>query len=227
MTAWDKNLAKIIDHTILKPDTTEADISRICEESRRYRFASVVVPPCFVPLAVSELGGSGVPVCSVVSFPFGWEPPEAKLKQTEQLLSLGADEIDMVMNVSKFLSGHVEIVEKEIADVASLCSGKAVLKVIIETACLDPDQTTLAAQIGVEAGADFIKTSTGFGSRGASVEDVRIIKTAVSDRAGIKAAGGIRTKSQARALVEAGATRLGCSASISLVSEGDTVDSTG
>ncbi|UCG52107.1 MAG: deoxyribose-phosphate aldolase [Candidatus Latescibacterota bacterium] len=227
MTAWDKNLSKIIDHTILKPDATETDIRRVCSETRQYRFAAVVVPPCYVPLAVSELGGSGVPVCSVVSFPLGWEPLDVKLKQTERLLSLGADEIDMVMNVSGFLSGQMSLVEKEIAEIASLCSDGAILKVIIETAYLDHDQIALAAQLGVEAGANIIKTSTGFGPRGASVDDVRIIKSAVSDRAGIKAAGGIRTKPQAQALVEAGATRLGCSTSVSLISEGKSVGSSG
>ena len=219
MDTWNKQLARIIDHTILKPGATREDVRRACREACQYRFAAVVVPPWCVPLAVAETGGKGIPVCSVVSFPFGWDTLDEKLRQAEALLRAGADELDIVMNVSMFLSGAVDAVEKETRDIAALCKGQAVVKLIVETACLDSSQIAAASRLGVEAGVDFIKTSTGFSSRGATAEDVAIIKSAVGDRAGIKASGGIRSRQQAESLVRAGATRLGCSASIQVVSE--------
>jgi deoxyribose-phosphate aldolase len=214
---WNKELARIIDHTILEPGATEEDVRRVCREACTYRFAAVVVPPCYVSLAVGETGGRGIPVCSVVSFPFGWDTGDEKLHQTEALLRGGADEIDVVMNISKFLSGRHDVVEKETRDITALCKGEAVVKLIIETAYLSAAQIALASQLGIEAGVGFIKTSTGFSRRGATEEDVHVIKEAVGDRAGIKAAGGIRTREQAESLVRAGATRLGCSASIQVI----------
>ena len=220
MNNWDKQLARMIDHTILKPDATEDDVRRVCREACDFRFAAVVVPPCYVPLAVRATGGKGIPICSVVSFPFGWDPTEHKLRQTEALLKAGVDEIDAVMNITRFLSGDREVVRKEAAEIVALCGENVAVKLIIETACLNDEQIALAASLGVEGGARFIKTSTGYARRGASVEDVRAIKAAVEGRAGIKASGGIRTRSQAEALVQAGATRLGCSASVDVVSTG-------
>jgi deoxyribose-phosphate aldolase len=217
---WNRELARIIDHTILKPDATEQDVRRACREACHYRFATVVVPPCHVPVAVGETGGRGVPVCSVVSFPFGWDTTDHKLRQAESLLKAGVDEIDVVMNISRFLSGDHAIVRKEAAEITALCGAEVAVKLIIETACLDDSQIALAASLGVEGGVRFIKTSTGYSHRGATVEDVRLIKSAVEDRAGIKASGGIRTWAQADALVRAGATRLGCSASVDVVSAG-------
>ncbi len=219
MENWNRSLARMIDHTMLKPGATEDDIRRACREACAYRFAAVVVPPCYVAVAVAETGGKGLPVCSVVSFPFGWDGRDEKLRQTEVLLRAGADEVDVVMSVSKFLSGQHGAVAQETTDIAALCKGQAVVKLIIETACLDASQIALASALGVEAGVDFIKTSTGFSHRGATVEDVRVIKSAVGDRVGIKASGGIRTRAQAEALIEAGATRLGSSTSVDLVSE--------
>ncbi len=219
MENWDKQLARIIDHTILKPNATENDVRRVCREACTYRFAAVVVPPCYVPAAVRETGGKGIPVCSVVSFPFGWDSSDEKLRQTEALLRQGADEVDVVMNVSRFIAGDHEYIRKETAAIKALCGENVVVKLIIETACLDASQIATAASFGVEAGVDFIKTSTGYSSRGATVEDVQLIKSAVKDRAGIKAAGGIRTRAQAESLVSAGATRLGCSTSVQLVRE--------
>jgi deoxyribose-phosphate aldolase len=217
---WDKQLARIIDHTILRPDATEDDVRRVCKEACDYRFAAVVVPPCYVPLAVRATGGKGIRICSVVSFPFGWDTIDYKLRQTEALLETGVDEIDMVMNIARFLSGDHEVVRKETAEITALCGAEVAVKLIIETACLNDEQIALAASLGVEGGARFIKTSTGYARRGATVEDVRAIRAAVEDRAGIKASGGIRTRSQAEALVQAGATRLGCSASVEVVSAG-------
>ncbi len=219
MDKWNRDLARIIDHTILKPGATREDIRTACREACTYRFAAVVVPPCYVPLAVAETGGKGIPVCSVVSFPFGWDTRDEKLHQAEALLHSGADEIDVVMNVSMFLSGAVEAVEKETRDITALCKGRAVVKLIVETAYLDPSQIARASRLAVDAGVDFVKTSTGFASRGAAVEDILAIKSAVGDRAGIKASGGIRSREQAESLVQAGATRLGCSASLQVISE--------
>lgn len=219
MENWDKQLARIIDHTILKPNATESDVRRVCREACTYRFAAVVVPPCYVPTAVRETGGKGIPVCSVVSFPFGWDTSDEKLRQTEALLRQGVDEVDVVMNVSRFVAGDHELVRKEAAGIKALCGGNILVKLIIETACLDPSQIATAASFGVEAGVDYIKTGTGYSSRGATVEDVHLIKSAVGDRAGIKAAGGIRTRTQAESLVSAGATRLGCSTSVEIVCE--------
>ena len=217
---WDMRLARIIDHTILRPDATEDEVRRVCREACDYHFAAVVVPPCYVPLAVRATGGKGVPVCSVVSFPFGWDTTEHKLRQTEALLQAGVDEIDVVMNITRFLSGDHAVVRKEAAEIAALCGEEVAVKLIIETACLSEEQIALAASLGVEGGARFIKTSTGYARRGATVDDVRVIKAAVEERAGIKAAGGIRTRTQAEALVQAGATRLGCSASVDVVCAG-------
>lgn len=218
MNNWDKQLARIIDHTILRTDATEDDIRRVCREACDYRFAAVVVPPCYVPLAVRATGGKGIRICSVVSFPFGWDTTEHKLRQTEALLKAGVDEIDVVMNVTRFLSGDHSLVRKETSEIAAVCGENVAVKLVIETACLSEEQIAAAASLGVEGGARFIKTSTGYARRGASVEDVRAIKAVVEDRAGIKASGGIRTRSQAEALLQAGATRLGCSASLDVVS---------
>jgi len=218
VTNWDKQLARIIDHTILRPDATEDDIRRVCREACDYRFAAVVVPPCYVPLAVRATGGKGIRICSVVSFPFGWDAMEHKLQQTEALLKAGVDEIDVVMNITRFLSGDHAVVRKEAAEITALCGSEVAVKLIIETACLSEREIALAASLGVEGGARFIKTSTGYARRGATVDDIRVIKAAVEERAGIKAAGGIRTRAQAEALVQAGATRLGCSASVDVVS---------
>lgn len=209
----------MIDHTVLRPEATEDDVRRVCREACKYRFAAVVVPPCYVGVAVGETGGRGVPVCSVVSFPCGWDTSDEKLRQAEALLNAGVDEIDVVMNVSKFLSGRRDAVAKETGEIVAMCKDRAVVKLIIEAGCLDAQQIGLAATLGAEAGVDFIKTSTGVTHRGATVDDVRLIKSAVGDRVGIKASGGIHTRPEAEALVQAGATRLGCSASVKIVSE--------
>jgi deoxyribose-phosphate aldolase len=168
---------------------------------------------------VRETGGRGVPVCSVVSFPCGWDASEEKLRQTEALLRAGVDEIDVVMNVSKFLSGRRDEVAGETKEIVALCKDRAAVKLIIETGCLDTSQIIDASKLCADAGVDFIKTSTGVSYRGATVEDVQAIKSAVGDRVGIKASGGIRTRADAEALVQAGARRLGCSASVRIVSE--------
>jgi deoxyribose-phosphate aldolase len=220
MSLSDESLAALIDHTLLSPGCTLADAKRVCAETARYRFAAVVVPPYFVPFAVTEMASSGIPVCSVVSFPHGWDPPAVKCDQARLLVEMGAAEIDMVMNVSAFLSGRADSIEEEVAAVREVCGRDAVLKVILETAYLGSDQIAMAARMTAGAGADIVKTSTGFAPRGATLEDIRIIKKAVGGSAGIKAAGGIRTRDQACALINAGATRLGCSASVDVIKKG-------
>ena len=219
MDKSDAHLAGMIDHTVLKSSTTEVDVERVCSEAQTYGFAAVVVPPCFARMAAEIKGRGGPVVCSVAGFPFGWETQTEKLRQAESLLAAGAGEIDVVMNIGAFLSGRTEVVKTETRALANLLSGHAVFKLIIETAYLDDDGIRQAALLGAGAGVDFIKTSTGFARRGATPGDVRIIASAVGKDIGVKAAGGIRTRAEADALVAAGATRLGCSVSVDLFEE--------
>jgi len=216
----DRQLARIIDHTILRSDATEEDVRRVCREACDYRFAAVVVPPCYVPLAVRATGGKGIPVCSVVSFPFGWDMTEHKLRQTEALLGAGVDEIDVVMNITRFLSGDHEIVRKEAAEITALCGekrgGQAHHRDRVSERSADHSRRLARCGRGGSLHQDVDR----YARRGATVEDVRAIKAAVGDSAGVKASGGIRTRSQAVALADAGATRLGCSASVDVVSAG-------
>jgi deoxyribose-phosphate aldolase len=217
MNSWDAQLAAMIDHTLLKPEAAETDIVRLCQEAIAHRFAAVVVQPFYVPVAAGRLSGSGIPVCSVVAFPFGAHPPEQKALESRILLEAGAGEIDMVMNIGAFLSGNYDVIRAELDQVVSVCRGTAVSKLIIETACLDREGIVRAAGMGCEAGFDFIKTSTGYASRGASLNDIELIRSAVGTRSGIKASGGIKTREGALELIKAGATRIGCSASLNII----------
>ncbi|MCZ6766999.1 MAG: deoxyribose-phosphate aldolase [bacterium] len=218
--SWDKNLAGYIDHTTLSPTTTDADVQLVCEEAAHYGFAAVVVPPVYVLPAVNALTALNVstPVCSVVSFPLGFHSAPAKVDEAKRIIDSGATEVDMMMNVGAFLAGYHMAVRAEVESVVGACKGRALVKLIIETAYLDEPGIVAATKIGVESGVDFVKTSTGFAPRGASENDVTLIKSACSDRVGIKAAGGIRDRQCARRLIEAGAARLGCSASVQVVS---------
>jgi deoxyribose-phosphate aldolase len=221
MEKWDEKLAAMIDHTILRSNTTDEDVKRLCDEACKYRFASAVVQPHYVPLASRLLEGTGVAVCSVISFPFGAHAPRDKALEGENLMKAGAHEIDMVMNVGAFLSRHFDVVKDEFNLICSMCRGRVVAKIIIETAYLSREGIKKATAMGVEAGFDFIKTSTGYGPRGATVEDVVLMHSVAGDNAGIKASGGIRTRTFAKELVEAGATRLGCSDSLPLIALSD------
>ncbi len=214
---WDRTLAAFIDHTNLKSDASEKDIVQLCKDTIRYGFKTAVVAPVYVPLAVSELSWTGTLVCSVVSFPLGSDTADMKVRGAEELIESGAGEIDMVMNIGGFLSGRFEAVEKEIRRVASVCKGRALLKVIIETAFLDEQGIKKATELVAAGGADFVKTSTGFAPTGARIEDVRIMKAAAGSRLEVKASGGVRTRDFAHELLEAGATRIGCSASVDIV----------
>ena len=205
------NLAKYIDYTLLKATATPADIEKLCQEARQYGFFSVCVNSSYVPLAAQLLKGTDVKVCTVVGFPLGAMSTQGKLYETSTALAEGADEIDMVINLGLFLSGRTAKVLDEIALLKQETADK-VLKVIIETCYLNDDQKRLAAQICVDAGADFVKTSTGFGTGGATLADVQLIKEVVADRAKIKASGGIRNRETALQYIDLGVSRIGASA---------------
>ena len=205
------DIAKYIDYTLLKATATPADIEKLCKEALEYGFYSVCVNSGYVPLAAEQLKGSKVKVCTVVGFPLGAMSTQAKLYETSVALSQGAQEIDMVLNVGLFLSGNVAKVLDEIA-LLKQETGDRVLKVIIETCYLNDDQKRLASQVCVDAGADFVKTSTGFGTGGATLADVQLIREIVGDRAKIKASGGIRDKQTALQYISLGVDRIRASA---------------
>ena len=221
MTATEiQQLALMIDHTLLKPEATVAQIEQLCDEARRYGFASVCINPSYVRLCAQRLKGSSVKVCTVVGFPLGATPPEVKAYETQQALNDGATEIDMVINIGALKDKHYDLVMRDIAAVVRTAhAGNALVKVIIEAALLTDDEKTTACQLAQSAGADFVKTSTGFGPGGATVEDVALMRRVVGPRMGIKAAGGIRTLADAQKMMAAGATRIGASASAKIMAE--------
>ncbi len=212
-------LNQYIDHTYLKPFATEADIVEKCQEAKKYRFASVCVNPCNVPIVARELAGSGVHVCSVVGFPFGTHTTNIKVSEATEAIENGADEIDMVINVGKLVEGDEDFVEKEVAALAEVCHSKGkILKVIIETCYLSEAQIAAMCRIVTSAKADFIKTSTGYGSRGASLKDIELFKKYLGDApVKMKASGGIRTAEEAEAYVSLGCARLGTSNGVGIM----------
>ncbi len=214
----DAAIAALIDHTLLRPEATLAEIVKLCAEARKYGFATVCVNPYWVPLAASELTGSAVKVCTVAGFPLGATSTEAKVAEAAAALRAGAREIDMVMNIGALRSGDNDTVKLDIQAMAKVChDAGAILKVILETALLDDPQKTAACGLAKAAGADFVKTSTGFGPAGAKAADVALMRRAVGTGMGVKAAGGIRTLEDFRAMVAAGANRVGASASVKIV----------
>jgi deoxyribose-phosphate aldolase len=218
LTKVDASVASVIDHTLLKPEASRDDIVKLCREARKYGFASVCVNPYWVPLAVRELSGSPVKVCTVAGFPLGATSTAAKAAEAEAALRAGAQEIDMVINVGALRSGDSETVRLDIAGVVKIChEAGALVKVILETALLDDEQKTTACLLAKAAGADFVKTSTGFGPAGATAHDVALMRRVVGPDMGVKAAGGIRTFEDWKTMTEAGATRIGASASIKIV----------
>ncbi len=213
-----KSLGSSIDHTLLRPDATRAQVITLCAAARRHGFATVCIPPYFVAEAARALAGSGVGVCTVIGFPLGYSMPTVKAIEAERALHDGATEVDMVLNFAAFKSGEDAVCAEEIAALVQIChDGGALLKVIIETALLSEAEIIRAGQLAAHAGADFVKTSTGFASRGASIEDIRLLRAYLPPQTRIKAAGGISTRAQAEALLAAGADRLGCSASVAIV----------
>ena len=213
------SIASYIDHTLLKPDATGEQIDRLCAEAREYGFASVCVNPYYVARCVKNLKGTDVKVCTVVGFPLGATTMETKVFETLQAVASGAQEIDMVMNVCAMKSGHTKAIEQEIQALAAAVEDKAILKVIIETCLLTDEEKTQACRIARRSGAQFVKTSTGFGSGGATVEDVALMKKAAGANVKVKASGGIRDYATAKAMIEAGADRIGASAGVAIVKE--------
>lgn len=202
------NIAGMIDHTMLKADTSSETIRRYCREAKEHGFASVCVNTCHVPLVAKELKGSPVKVCCVVGFPLGAMLSTAKAFETAEAVKLGAEEVDMVINIGAMKDKNYKFVREDIRAVVKAASGKTV-KVILETCLLDKEEIIKACELSVEAGADFVKTSTGFSTGGANVEDVALMKHTVGEKARVKASGGIRTPEQAEALIRAGADRIG------------------
>ena len=222
-----REFAKTVDHTLLKPDATEEDIRRLCREATTHHFATVCVPPCYVRLAAKELRGTDVKVATVVSFPFGADKTTVKAAAVREAIISGAFELDVVMNISKFLSGEFAYVAEELASLNGEVSAvamnnglnDAVLKIIIETAYLSDKMKRLAVQVVAASGADFVKTSTGVGPGGATTEDITLLREEAPERLAVKASGGIRTLEDALALLNAGASRIGVSNSVAIMQE--------
>lgn len=211
-------LAKKFDHTLLKATAVEVDIRKLCVEARSFHFASVCVNPCWVPLSAELLQGSDVLVCTVIGFPLGATSTAIKAQETTWAVAQGAGEVDMVLNVGHALEGRWDLVEEDIRQVRQ-AAGPVPLKVILETCYLSVDQIARASAVAAASGAAFVKTSTGFGSAGATVDHVRLMKKSVPSHVKVKASGGIRTLSDTLALLEAGADRIGASASVAIVKE--------
>ena len=212
-----KQIARMIDHTLLKPDAVTSEIEALCKEARVYDFASVCVNPCWVKLCAELLKDSEVKVCTVIGFPLGAASPETKAFETKQAIADGAGEVDMVINIGALKDRDTGTVEYDIRAVTDAAVGKALVKVIIETSLLTDEEKRLACELAVKAGADFVKTSTGFSGGGATVQDIKLMREAVGPDIGVKASGGVRDKESALAMVEAGATRIGASAGVSIV----------
>ena len=209
-------LNRYIDHTLLKPEASQEQITKLCLEAKEHNFRSVCVNPANIELAYSILKGTEVDVCTVVGFPLGSTTTETKVFETKDAIAKGAREIDMVINVGALKEGRTEYVENEIRALKEAC-GSLILKVIIETALLTEEEIVIASKLVVAAGADFVKTSTGFSTAGATVEHVRLMKETVGDKAEVKAAGGVRNAQDFNNMVEAGATRIGTSAGVQLL----------
>lgn len=220
-----ETLARMIDHTLLKPEASEEAIRRICEEAVKYNFASVCINPSNISLAASILKGSQVKVCTVIGFPLGANTTEVKVFETTDAIKKGAQEVDMVINIGKLKSKDYTYVSEDIKAVVDAAKGKALTKVIIETSLLTDEEKVTACKLAKEAGADFVKTSTGFSNGGATPEDIKLMRETVGFDMGVKASGGVRSYEDAIKVIEAGATRIGASASIAIC-EGKISDST-
>lgn len=211
------NLAQYIDHTLLKPDASQAAFDTLCEEAIKYKFKSVCVNSSRVAYVTRKVQGTGVLVCSVVGFPLGAMESRAKAFETRKAIEEGAKEIDMVINIDALKSGHLKIVEEDIRAVRRATRGTTILKVILETCLLSDAEKILACEISKKAGADFVKTSTGFSTGGATVEDIALMRRTVGPEMGVKASGGIGDFAKAMTMIDAGATRLGTSSSVAIV----------
>lgn len=213
-----KKISSMIDHTILKPDTSLEQVEKICEEAKEYGFASVCVNPYFIRYVSDYLEGTDVKVTSVVGFPLGANDSKIKAYETKKAIEDGADEIDMVINISALKDRQLDVVEEDIRAVVD-ASKENIVKVIIEACLLTEEEKILACEISKKCGADYVKTSTGFSTGGATIEDVKLMRKIVGNDMGVKASGGIRTLEDARAFIKAGASRIGASSSVDIVKE--------
>ncbi len=211
------NIAKMIDHTALKPDTKKDQIEKLCDEAKEYQFASVCVNPTWVELAADRLSGTEVKVCTVIGFPLGTSTTSTKAFETKDAIEKGATEVDMVINIGALKDKDDKLVENDIRGVVKAASGKALVKVIIETSLLTEEEKVRACQLAVKAGADFVKTSTGFSSGGATVADIKLMRNTVGPEIGVKASGGVRDRQGAIEMIDAGATRIGASSGVAIV----------
>ena len=211
------NAAKYIDHTLLKPEVTDKEISVLCDEAHEHGFFSVCIQPSWVKNAAEKLAESEVKVCTVIGFPHGATTSEVKAFETKDAISNGADEVDMVINIGQLKAGNFDYVKEDIKSVVDAANKEALVKVIIESSLLTEDEVVTASRLAQEAGADFVKTSTGFNGGGASVEAVALMRLTVGEDMGVKASGGVRSYEDAKKMIEVGATRIGASSGIAIV----------
>lgn len=210
-------LNRMIDHTLLKADATKAEVLKIIEEAKKYRFYSVCLNPTWVELAAKELKGEPVAVCTVIGFPLGANTTATKAFEANDAIENGADEVDMVINIGALKDQNYDKVQKDIEAVVAVAKDKALVKVIIETSLLNHEEKIKASQLAKVAGADFVKTSTGFSTGGATIDDVKLMRATVGPEMGVKASGGIHNAEEALAMIEAGATRLGASSGVAIM----------
>lgn len=213
------DITKYIDHTLLKPDAREEEIIKICSEAKEYGFLGVCVNPYYIKLASKELKNSGVKICAVIGFPLGSNTKEVKAFETKNSIENGAEEVDMVLNIGALKDKKYDVVKEDIRAVVEASKGKAKVKVIIECCLLNDEEKKMACQLSIEAGADFIKTSTGFNKGGAQVEDIKLMKSVIGNKGEVKASGGIRDFKKVLAMINAGAKRIGTSGSVQIVEE--------
>ncbi|MGE6488382.1 deoxyribose-phosphate aldolase [Paenisporosarcina sp. NPDC076898] len=211
------NIASMIDHTLLKPEATKEQVEKLCAEAKEYTFASVCVNPTWVKTSAELLTGTPVKVCTVIGFPLGASTPETKAFETTDAINNGAGEIDMVLNVGALKSQDLDLVKRDVEAVVNAAKGKAIVKVILETCLLTKEEIKVASQLSKDAGADFVKTSTGFSTGGATFEDVALMREVVGPDLGVKASGGVRSLEDVQKMIEAGATRIGASSGVQII----------
>lgn len=221
-----QNIAKMIDHTVLKAFSTREDVIKVCKEAKEYGFFSVCINPTHIELANKELEGSAVKVCTVIGFPLGANTSEVKAFETKDAIAKGAHEVDMVINIGALKDKDYDLVYKDIKAVVDAANKEALVKVIIETCYLTDEEKKIACELSVKAGADYVKTSTGFGTGGSTPEDIKLMRDVVGPNIGVKASGGVRTTEDAIKVIDAGASRIGASASISIAT-GEKTDTIG
>ena len=213
----ENKIANMIDHTVLKATTTKEDVVKVCKEAKENQFFSVCINPTHIELAKKELEGSNVKVCTVIGFPLGANTPEVKGFETKDAIAKGADEVDMVINIGALKDKNYDLVERDIKAVVDAANKEALVKVIIETCYLTDEEKKIACELAVKAGTDYVKTSTGFGTGGSTPQDIKLMRDVVGSEIGVKASGGVRCKEDAVAVINAGASRIGASASVAIV----------